>query len=225
MYIDGLCTGECSIAEKNTRIFSYSVNLLDKEILPDRRKEISKISVDGITQRTRPKDIYIIAEKYDICELFITSQENLIRCVQWQIDCIQLEMARESPFFNKGSISSAVHANIYFSINMEGYANIRTRRAWIYNVKELLRLCPKRSIILSFGKIRMSEEEVLEIFKRFKIKKSIASKFYTVNIENMLIQAAVRRFAFKGVISPIQPQESEFKKMLYKVTKPLNSIK
>lgn len=219
MYVDVSHTADIISTEDIRAIFSYRYHLLEKTEIKDRRKGISKIIIEGVTSQTRPRDVYGVSGKYDICELYISSQEHLFRCAQWQINCVQLDMTKDLPIFNKGSISSVAHAGIYFSINMEVYENPQTRRAWIYNVKDLLRLCSKKMIVLSFGKSKIDEEEVQRIFERFEIKRSVSKKFYTTNIENMLIKAAVKKYAYKGVIVPIESQETEFKQMVYKANK------
>ncbi|KAI5189885.1 ribonuclease P/MRP protein subunit RPP1 [Nematocida minor] len=225
MYTDVHYSAERTEGPESRFIYTYKTHVKDKTEAGNRGKGISKIVIHGITQQTRTKEVYDISEKYDICELFIDSIDSLFRCAQWQIHSIQLDMTKEAPIFNKGAISTGFHASLYFNVNMEGYLRPQTRRAWIYNVKELLRLCSKKYIIVSFGETVMEEQEVLEIFAKFKIKKSVATKFYTTNIENMLIQAATKKFAFKGVITPMQEQESSFKKMIYKATKPVANIK
>lgn len=221
MYIDAEYSVLKRVPEEinKQKIYTYRVDLLDKLRKIETNRNISKISIEGASPRTKPREIYNISEKYDLCELVVSTTEEIIRYSQWKIDVIKPELCKTVVNFSKGSISSAVHAGIYFNIEMDGYFNEKCKKYWIYNVKEILRLCSKKKVIISFGDQILSEKEILEIFKKFNVKESISRKFYTENIENMLIQAATKRFAHKGAFIPIEENESDFKKMIYRATK------
>ncbi|KAH9385725.1 uncharacterized protein NEMAJ01_0621 [Nematocida major] len=225
MYVDAQHSAERGESDASKQIFAYTVHVQEKKSPPQRREGISKVTIEGVALQTRPRDIYAISDKFDICELEVCSPEEIFRCVQWKIDMIRPDLTKDRCPFNKGSMSSAVHSQIYVNINMAGYRSPHRRRRWIYNVKEVLRLCSKKHIIVSFGAEIMPEEEVVEIFKKFKVKESVTRSFFTENIERMLIQAATRKYAYMGVLVHMQENETVFKKMVYKATKTVPGIK
>ncbi|KAI5134054.1 hypothetical protein NEAUS06_0888 [Nematocida ausubeli] len=205
-------------------VHSYKRHLLDKADGPERTAGITKVILDGMGPNVKPRGVYSISCKFDICEIFVQTSDDLLRCAQWQIHSVQLDMTGERAY-TKGSISSAVHAGIYFTIDMDGYINPATKRMWIYNVRNLLRLCSKKNILVVYSADRMNEEEILQIFQKFKIKRRVAVGFYTINMERMLVTAAMKKYAYKGSFVPIEENETDFKRMVYRATKPLKSIK
>ncbi|KAI5184492.1 hypothetical protein NEIRO03_1761 [Nematocida sp. AWRm78] len=214
----------CYFKRIGVELNAYRRHLLDRIEIQKSTKGVSKIIIDGVSPQTKPSSIYAAAAKFDLCELLIDSNENLSRCAQWQIHSVQLDMTADRGY-KKGPISSVMHAGIYFTIDMAGYSCASTRRMWIYNVRNLLNLCSKKNIIVVFNEEKYTEEEVLEIFLLFKIKKRVAVKFLSTNVENMLITAAMKKYAYKGAIIRMEENESSFKKLVYRATKPLKSIK
>jgi len=186
---------------------------------------ITKICIANITPKTTPKEIYTIGGKYSLIEVFIENNELLERCAGWKINSVLLDLASNSLGLRKGTISKVTNQQMYFTIDMSLYYKPNTKRAWISNVRDLLRLTNKKHITISAGAMDITEEEIVEVFKQFGIKRKTALSFLTENPKQMLIRASVKRYVYNGIFVQMQEQEPKLKKMAYKSTKPLSYTK
>ncbi|KAI5186816.1 hypothetical protein NEHOM01_1717 [Nematocida homosporus] len=203
----------------------YDVKLGDmpkKEKIPE--KEFSKASILGVRMSTMPKEVYRVGEYCDLVEVYVEDLSVLDRVVQWTIASIRFDLGSKVLYLKRGLISRANSAHIYLNIDLAGYFNVSTRRNWIANVKDLLRLSSKSGIIVSTGQA-ISREEVVALFKQFGLKEKTILRFVSENPQEMLVRAAIRKHAHLGVVSLVQPNESDFKQMIYKANKLYRNIR
>ncbi|KAI5192102.1 hypothetical protein NECID01_1811 [Nematocida sp. AWRm77] len=185
-----------------------------------------KVCLEGVGTHTTPKEVYAAGSRHDLVEVFVSSNALLEKCAGWKITSVLLDLGSESLKLRKGTVSKAVHAHIYFTLDMSPYFYPHTRRAWIHNTRELLRLASKKSIVLSLGsKSSVSKEEVVSILKKFHLKEKTISKFFTTNTESMLLRTAVKKYAYAGMFVQVQEKESSLKAMVYKATKQIPNLK
>lgn len=185
---------------------------------------IRKAVVHGVTPKTSPREVLRIADRYDLIGVYLKENSVLDRCSMWQINSIDLELSESILCLRKGSICRAVNCHIYFTLNLDGYFDRSKRKIWMYNVRELLRVCRKRSIIVSCSK-DISREQIEEILRPFGIKRKTVQVFLFSNPQRMLIREALRKYAHMGFISAVEPVEGPLKRMLYECTTKERNIK
>lgn len=175
----------------------------------------SRILLRKVDTYSNQKIIRRISQAYDLCEILIGDMQTLDKCTSWGISSVRLDLGRERLGIKKGPVSKAVNSGIYFTIDMSQYQNRSTRRAWIENTKDLLRMVSKKAIVLCVGVTGMEREEIVNVFRRFGVKEKITDCFLTRNPRAMLIAAAQKKHAYKGAIIPVHAKESAMKKMAY----------
>ncbi|OAG31094.1 ribonuclease P/MRP protein subunit RPP1 [Nematocida displodere] len=207
-----------------------TVNLAEKPApktpnLPRTKPSISKLAVVGVVETTNPREVYSKGGAYDLLEVVATSNEVLERCSMWKIDSVSLDLSTSILTLRKGTVAKAVNNHLYFTIDISPYYSSERRRNWIYNTKELLRLAKKTHINISVGKMSIPKAEIVDLFKKFKLKEKTIHKMLTTNPETMLIRAAVKKYAHQGSIAQVLSKEAPLKQMLYRCRTGLKNIK
>lgn len=184
---------------------------------PDHLKRFRRLNVE--LPPDGPVDSRVVASlgrHYDILSVTPNSAAGIEACSSWKIDLISLDLAKKDLNLKRGPIAKAVANGIYFEVCLS-QGLYKSRRIWMSNVSELVRITRFSHIIASTGAGDWNEfrapVEVARIMEAFGIEKRRSFKLISENTENLLRQAALRRHSFRNCVCSLEP-EGDLKGMI-----------